>query len=127
MDVLKLVRISTTMNIADISTKQLGPLLYRRHCDYLMGCVPPQYSAHYHDLNLMTNPTRLGGADREVYPEERFMGPREEMGYMEDSTTHAAAAAKLWMEHWTLGPGHDELWRMVTRFWSRRTQRILVD
>ena len=60
-DLLKLERILTTMNIADIFTKQLGPLLYRRHCDYLMGRVPPQYSAHYQDLNLMTNLTRLWG------------------------------------------------------------------
>ena len=84
------------MNIADIFTKQLGPLLFRRHCDYLMGRVPPQYSAHYQDLNLIKNPTRLGGADRKIHPEERFMGPREEMGYAGDMTKHAAAAAMLW-------------------------------
>ena len=126
-DLLKLERLSTTMNIANIFTKQLGLLLFRRHCDYLMGKVPPQYSTHYQDLNLMTNPTRLGGADREVYPKGRFIGPREETGYVKDKTTHAAAAAMLWTEHWTSGLGHDALWRMVTRFWSRRTVGVLVD
>ena len=126
-DLLKLERLSATMNIANIFTKQLGLLLFRRHCDYLMGKVPPQYSAHYQDLNLMTNPTRLGGADREVYPEGRFIGPREETGYVKDKTMHAAAAAMLWTEHWTSGLGHDALWRMVTRFWSRRTVGVLVD
>ena len=124
---MRLERISTTVNSADIFTKQLGPLLFRRHCDYLMGRVPPQYSAYYQDLNLMTNPTRLGGADREIHPEERFMGPREEKGHVEDTTTYAAAAAMLWTIHWASGPGHDTLSRMVTRFWSRRTVGVLVD
>ena len=73
-DLLKLERISTMMNIADIFTKQLGPLLYRRHCAYLMGRVLQQYLAHYQDLRLMTNPIRLGGADQEIYPKERFIG-----------------------------------------------------
>ena len=55
------------------------------------------------------------------------MGPEEEMRYAGDKTAHAAAAAKLWTEHWTSGPGQDALWRMVTRCWSRRTVRVLVD
>ena len=126
-DLLKLERISTTINIADVFTKHWGQLVYRRQCDYLMGRVPPQYLAHSQDLHLMTNPTRLGGTDREVYPEERFIGPRKETGYVEDSATHAADAAMLWTKHWSTDPGHDALWRMVTRFWSRRTERSLVD
>ena len=58
-DLIKLEWISPKMNIADIFTKQLGPLLFRRHCDYLTGRVPPQYSAHYQDLHLRTNPESL--------------------------------------------------------------------
>ena len=123
---LKLARISTRMNVADIFMKQLGPLLYRQHCDYLMGRVPPQYPAHYQDLHLMTNQARLGGTNRERDPEERFMGPREEMGYVEDRTTHTAAAAMLWADHWSSGPGHDAVWRMVAQFWNRRSETILV-
>ena len=46
-DLIKLERIPTALNIADIFTKQLGPLLFKRHCDYLMGRVPPQYSSAY--------------------------------------------------------------------------------
>jgi hypothetical protein len=125
-DLMRLERISTTMNIADIFTKQLGPLLYRRHCDYLMGRVPPQYSSHYQDLHLMTNPVRLGGTDRESGAEERFMAERGPRPTKADGTTHAAAAAMLWTDHWSSGPGHDALWRMVTRFWSRRCETFLV-
>ena len=46
-DLVKLERIATAQNMADIFTKILGPLLFRRHCDYIMGRVPPQYSACY--------------------------------------------------------------------------------
>ena len=46
-DLIKLERIPTALNIADIFTKQLGPLLFKRHCDYVMGRVPPQYSSAY--------------------------------------------------------------------------------
>ena len=49
-DLIKLERIPTALNIADIFTKQLGPLLFKRHCDYLMGRVPPQYSSAYQKL-----------------------------------------------------------------------------
>ena len=38
-DFLKLERISLKMNITNIFTKQLVPLLFCRHCDYLMGRV----------------------------------------------------------------------------------------
>ena len=46
-DLIRLERIATSQNVADIFTKILGPLLFRRHCDYLMGRVPPRYSACY--------------------------------------------------------------------------------
>ena len=48
-DFIKLERVASILNVADICTKQLGPLLFRRHCDYLMGRVPHQYSLHYHN------------------------------------------------------------------------------
>ena len=44
-DLLKLERVDTSVNLADIFTKQLGPTLFNRHVDYLLGHVPPQYSA----------------------------------------------------------------------------------
>jgi len=31
--------------MADHYTKQLSPVLFRRHVDYIMGHVPPKYSA----------------------------------------------------------------------------------
>ena len=46
-DLIRLERIATSQNVADIFTKIMGPLLFRRHCDYLMGWVPPAYSACY--------------------------------------------------------------------------------
>ena len=44
-DLLKLERVDTSVNMADIFTKQLGPTLFNRHVDYLLGHVHPQYSA----------------------------------------------------------------------------------
>ena len=46
-DLIKLERIPTALNIADIFTKQLGPLLFKRHCDYLMGRVPRHDKVHF--------------------------------------------------------------------------------
>ena len=36
-DLIQLERVTLALNVADIFTKQLGTLLFRRHCDYLMG------------------------------------------------------------------------------------------
>ena len=51
--------ITSKLNIVSIFTKQLGPILFCRHYSYLMGQVPPQYSSHYKDIHMMTNPLRL--------------------------------------------------------------------
>jgi hypothetical protein len=42
-DLLHLKRIDTTINLADLFTKQLGPTLFYRHLDYIHGHVPPHY------------------------------------------------------------------------------------
>jgi hypothetical protein len=115
-DLLKLERISSKMNIADIFTKQLGPLLFRRHCDYLMGRVPHQYSSHYQEVQWMTNPDRLAGGQRGTVDSERGD---------EDRSTHAAAAAKVWVETWSHGAAHHALWRLVTRFWCRECADVI--
>ena len=114
-DLIKLERISSKMNIADIFTKQLEPLLFCRHCNYLMGRVPPQYSAHYQDLHLMTNPVRLGGRENEVGHETRWIG---------GSSTYAAAAAKVWVENWG-DSDHHELWHLATQFWRRNCIEVV--
>ena len=44
-DIIRLERITTSLNTADIFTKILRPLLLCRYCNYLMGRVPPQYAA----------------------------------------------------------------------------------
>ena len=43
-DLIRLERIDTTINMADHFTKSLSPILFRRHMDYIMGRVPPNYS-----------------------------------------------------------------------------------
>ena len=45
-DLIKLVRVHTSLNIADQMTKSLGPTLFHRHNDYLMGHVPPDYARY---------------------------------------------------------------------------------
>ena len=44
-DLICLERSDTTVNMSDYLTKQLGPMLFHPHVDYIMGRVPPQYSA----------------------------------------------------------------------------------
>ena len=60
-DLIKLERVNTTLNCADHFTKQLGPLLFQRHVDYIMGHVPPQYSSTFqriHELLARPKPRR---------------------------------------------------------------------
>ena len=41
-DLIVLERVDTKLNMADHHfTKQLGPLAFRRHTDYILGHVPP--------------------------------------------------------------------------------------
>ena len=46
-DLLLLRRIDTTVNMADLFTKSLGPTLFYRHTDYVLGHIPPHYSPLY--------------------------------------------------------------------------------
>ena len=46
-DLLKLSRIDTTINMADMFTKNLGPTLFYRHVDHVLGHVPPHYSPQF--------------------------------------------------------------------------------
>ena len=50
-DLIRLERVPTAINIADIFTKQIGPLLFKMHRDYLMGSVTPKYSSAYRKFN----------------------------------------------------------------------------
>ena len=49
-DLILLRRADTTINMADHFTKQLGPTLFQRHVDYIMGHVPPHYTVHFQRL-----------------------------------------------------------------------------
>ena len=44
-DLVVMERVDTTVNMADHFTKQLGPTLFHRHIDYILGHVPPTYSS----------------------------------------------------------------------------------
>ena len=64
-DLILLSRVDTTVNMADHFTKQLGPTLFHRHLDYIMGHVPPQYSKHFHTL-LGTPPIPTSTASKQT-------------------------------------------------------------
>ena len=49
-DLVVLERIDTTQNMSDHFTKQLNPILFARHTDYVMGRIPPEYSACFPGL-----------------------------------------------------------------------------
>jgi hypothetical protein len=106
-DLIKLERIASRLNIADIFTKQLGPLLFRRHCDYLMGRVPPQYTRHYDDMHERTSPLRLTN------------DMQKEQACPKEKGKWAAAAAKVeatgkWEEAMQYVS-----WGRIVSFWSR--------
>ena len=103
-DLVKLEKVDTTRNMADIYTKQLGQLLFRRHCDYLMGRVPPSYSVIHETLRERCRPTRLS---RE----------RDDHGKGNAGTGlpfYAAAAARV-----SAGDVGD-VWSIVTEHWRRQ-------
>ena len=49
-DLVVMERVDTTINMADHFTKQLGPTLFHRHIDYILGHVPPTYSSCFRRL-----------------------------------------------------------------------------
>jgi hypothetical protein len=61
-DLLHLRRIDTTINLADMFTKQLGATLFYRHLDYIHGHVPPHYVLPY-VLPPFHNPSTTSDSD----------------------------------------------------------------
>jgi hypothetical protein len=86
-DLITLERVDTSLNMADHFTKQLGPTLFNRHVDYLLGHVPPKYSACFKRINEMAY-----SGDAKQLP-----SPRSVTRLPLAITSHpaAAAAAKL--------------------------------
>ncbi len=54
-DLLQLERIDTTLNMANHFTKQLGSMLFHRHVNYILGKVPPTYSAVFKNFSQSIN------------------------------------------------------------------------
>ena len=50
-DLIVLERIYTKLNMVDHFTKQLGPLTFPRHTDYILGHIPPEYSSCFQLLH----------------------------------------------------------------------------
>ena len=98
-DLIKLEHIRTNINVADIFTKQLTTVLFRRHCDYLMGRVPPQYSSMYKGVAAAYNKS----ADKEVRGEDVLRWT-------------AAAAAKLQVR---VTRTQIRCWSRITQHWAR--------
>ena len=62
-DLIMLERVPTALNMADHFSKQLGPLLFRRHTDYILGHVPPQYSPCWSEIkNILRRPKVPAGS-----------------------------------------------------------------
>ena len=84
-DLIKLERVDTSQNLADHFTKQLGPNLFHRHVDYILGKVPPQYSSCFKRLQgILTEKSK--NTHPPVVPVPKVITKRP----------LAAAAAKLW-------------------------------
>jgi hypothetical protein len=54
-DLLVLSRVDTSVNMSDHFTKQLGPTLFHRHVDYIMGRIPPHYTQWFCKLFRSTS------------------------------------------------------------------------
>ena len=94
-DLITLERVATKLNLADHFTKQLGPLLFHRHADYIMGRVPPQYSPCFESM------TGLRRRDSTVAPKPKSLDdklsqqPVQLPTATQSEAPFAAAAAKL--------------------------------
>lgn len=53
-DLLHLKWIDTSINLADLFTKQLGTTLFYPHTDFVLGHVPPHYTTMSHQLRATT-------------------------------------------------------------------------
>ena len=84
-DLIKLERVDTSQNLADHFTKQLGPNLFHRHVDYILGKVPPQYSSCFKRLQGI-----LAEKSKNIQP------PVVPVPKAITKRPLAAAAAKLW-------------------------------
>ena len=49
-NLIHLDHVDTKQNMVDHFTKPLGPQLFCRHTDYIMGRVPPQYSSRFRNM-----------------------------------------------------------------------------
>ena len=54
-DYIHLERIDTAVNMADHLTKALSRTLFHRHADYLLGHIPPKYSAVHETILAQTD------------------------------------------------------------------------
>ena len=65
-DLILLRRVDTAINMADHFTKQLGPTLFHRHIDYIMGHVPPSYSSRFRTITGSSKKHQLEQEPRSV-------------------------------------------------------------
>jgi hypothetical protein len=54
-DLLVLSCVDTLINMFDHFTKQLGPTLFHRHVDYIMGRIPPHNTQWFRKLFGLTS------------------------------------------------------------------------
>ena len=92
-DLVKLERVDTSLNMADNFTKQLGPTLFNRHVDYIMGHVPPHYSACYNRM--------IGGMAKEKTKQDITPFPLPTSTPLLTSVGPAAAAAAKLYVSWS--------------------------
>ena len=87
-NLLKLERVDTTQNQAAHYTKQLTPVLYYRHMDYIMGKVPRTYSPCFKQM--------FQGLQSSKKKERLHYTPPIHLPEKFQSLPAAAAAAKLY-------------------------------
>ena len=104
-DLIKLERVATKLNLADHFAKQLGPLLFHRHVDCIMGRVRPQYSPYSRDMVGL----RRRHPDETVADEKKAdslpVATPTMPAVLTDGRPFAAAAAKL-VTSWKTATSH---------------------
>jgi hypothetical protein len=100
-DLMLLDRIDTSINMSDHMTKNLQPILFHRHADFILGHVPPMYSPVYESImGTYTNHT----VAIENYVPPSFTTPTTAAA----ARVHAPIVSDYQDNPWTFAIGHGQ-------------------
>jgi hypothetical protein len=70
-NLIRLKRIATADNYADVQTKATGRTIFYRHMNYILGCIPPTY------VTIKSNPLQKNDPKQNEIRKLTRLGSRE--------------------------------------------------